>query len=432
MVSPHFPPDTGAATHRVRLIAPHLEEFGWVPTVLTVDPRDYEGRIDVELEAIVPATLEIRRVRALSPRWTRLVGVGDLGLRALWSLHRACRELLRSGGFDVLFVTIFPTYPALLGPMAKRWAPVPFVLDYIDPWVGAWGHTTGPGPGGRPDFKSRLSRKLSEILEPLAVRAADGITAVSEQTFRAVQNRIPESREVPAIEIPYGGEAADFEHLRLHKRPNTVFDSADGNFHLVYVGTLLPLGVGTLRAFLGAVRLLRQRKPDVYAKVRIHFVGTSNQTTRGVHEAVTCEARIIGVQDVVHEIPGRLDYLDALNVLVRSSAILLIGSSEPHYTASKLYPAILAKRPVLAAYHEQSTVVNILRHSTHPPSVRLVTYGDDQPAESRVEAIYGELEAQIMNAVYDPRDIDPRLLEEYSARSMARRLAGLFDRVTDA
>ena len=28
MVSPHFPPDSSAGTHRVRLLAPHLPEFG--------------------------------------------------------------------------------------------------------------------------------------------------------------------------------------------------------------------------------------------------------------------------------------------------------------------------------------------------------------------------------------------------------------------
>ena len=48
----------------------------------------------------------------------------------------------------------------------------------------------------------------------------------------------------------------------------------------------------------------------------------------------------------------RLDYLDALSVLTHASGILLLGSSERHYTASKLYPALLARRPLLALFHE--------------------------------------------------------------------------------
>ena len=34
MVSPHFPPDTTAGAHRVRLLAPHLAAHGWEPTVV--------------------------------------------------------------------------------------------------------------------------------------------------------------------------------------------------------------------------------------------------------------------------------------------------------------------------------------------------------------------------------------------------------------
>ena len=43
MLSPHFPPDSSAGTHRVRLLAPHLPEYGWQPIVVAVPPDRYEG-----------------------------------------------------------------------------------------------------------------------------------------------------------------------------------------------------------------------------------------------------------------------------------------------------------------------------------------------------------------------------------------------------
>ena len=49
MLSPHFPPDSSAATHRVRLLAPHLPEYGWEPIVVTAEPDGYEGPLDVEI-----------------------------------------------------------------------------------------------------------------------------------------------------------------------------------------------------------------------------------------------------------------------------------------------------------------------------------------------------------------------------------------------
>src|SRR4029077_9403858 len=52
VVSPHFPPDSSAASHRVRLLAPHLEEAGWSPTVVTLERSAYEGRLDPGLEGL--------------------------------------------------------------------------------------------------------------------------------------------------------------------------------------------------------------------------------------------------------------------------------------------------------------------------------------------------------------------------------------------
>ena len=58
--------------------------------------------------------------------------------------------------FDAVFITIYPSYPALLGPLLKGHFTFAFVLDYQDPWVGEWGRTAGPLTGGRPDLKSRV------------------------------------------------------------------------------------------------------------------------------------------------------------------------------------------------------------------------------------------------------------------------------------
>ena len=160
MVSPHFPPDSSAASHRVRLLAPHLPAAGWSPTVLTVRASAYEGRLDPELAALVPPSVRVERADAWPAAITRRAGLGDLGLRSFTGLRRACRSLLARERFDALFITIYPTYPALLGPMLKRRFAIPFVLDYQDPWVGAWGRTVGGGADGRPDWKSRASRQI--------------------------------------------------------------------------------------------------------------------------------------------------------------------------------------------------------------------------------------------------------------------------------
>lgn len=429
MVSPHFPPDTSAGAHRVRLLAPHLPRHGWVPTVISVDPRDYEGRLDPDLARLVPSDLHVVRARAWSPRWTRRLGIGDLGLRALRGLARGCSDLLRREHFDALFISIYPSYTAVLGPNLKQRFGIPFVLDYQDPWVGAWGQSVGGGPNGSPDLKSRLTRRVAQWLEPKVVRAADAITAVSARTYEDVQARNPAARRIPCTAIPLGGEPADFDWLRAHPRRNPYFDPQDGLCHVCYVGTLLPLGFETLRAVLKAAALLRTLQPAVYARLRLHFFGTSNQTSSDAPQRVLPVAREIGVTECVTEIAPRIDYLDALTVQTQAGAILMLGSSERHYTASKLYPGLLARRPLLAIYHEDSSVVEILRRTAQPPVARLISYGDRDRAESRVEAICQELSAIIQEGGSHLDQFDVNAAHEYSAEALAGALADVFDSV---
>ncbi len=429
MLSPHFPPDTSAGAHRVRLLAPHLPRAGWEPTVVTVDPRDYEGRLDPGLAGLVPADLRVIRSRAWPVRWTRAFGVGDLGLRALPGLLGTCTELLRREPFDALFITIYPTYPALLGPMLKRRFGVPFVLDYQDPWVGEWGKSVGGGPDGRPDLRSRLSRWLASRLEPRALRAADAVTAVSEETYAPLRLRYPWFRDVRCAAIPLGGEPADFEAVRRQVRANPYFDPKDGQVHLCHVGTVLPLGIETLRAVLQAAALLRDRDPALYRRLRLHCFGTSNQTAPNAPVRVLPLARALGVADRVTEIAPRIDYLDALTVLTQATAILMMGSTERHYTASKLYPGLLAERPILAVYHEASSVVEILKAVAAPPTARVVTYGDDTPPSTRVEAIHRELRQLVESPVYDAAAVNLDAAGAYSAAAGAGRLAVVLDQV---
>ena len=427
MVTPHFPPDSSAAAHRVRLLAPHLPEAGWTPTIVTLEPSAYEGRLDRDLEALVPSGLEIVRVPAWPYRMTRRVGLGDLGVRAFSGLRRACRRLLARERFDALFITIYPVYPALLGAGLKAEFGVPFVLDYQDPWVGAWGESVGGGVNGRPDWKSRAARTLGLWLEPRAVGAADALVAVSQGTLDGIIERMPAAARLPHGVIPLGFEPDDFESLRRRSPYVPRFDPSDGLVHLCYVGTLLPTGIDTLRLLLRALARARREDPAA-GRLRLHFFGTSNQSVAD-RDRVLPIARECGVAEWVSEAPGRLDYLEALSVLTHASAILLLGTSERHYTASKLYPALLAKRPILALFHEASSVLSILRTAASEPSVRVIAYGDGPPPEARVGEVACHLNAFAASCAYHPADVALDRAADVSARSLARQLAAVFDRV---
>ncbi|MBM3778636.1 MAG: glycosyltransferase family 4 protein [Acidimicrobiia bacterium] len=428
MISPHFPPDTSAAAHRVRLLAPHLPAFGWTPTVLTVEPDAYEGALDWDLSRLVPGSVEVVRARTWRARTTRRFGFGDLGLRALVGLRRTARRLLAGRRFDALFITIFPPYPAMLGRSLKARFDVPFVLDYQDPWVGAWGRDVGGGPGGRPDLRSRAARRLGERLEPRVVGAADAVTAVSVRTIDDIAYRLPDV--VPAVRaaLPLGFELGDRDAVDGALRANRQFDGRDGRVHLVYVGTVLPRGVSVLRALLSAVATLTGRQPAIRDRLRLHFFGTSNQRGAGQRPRVLPLAEELGLVTLVHEVPARIDYLDALRVQIDAHAVMLLGSDEPHYTPSKVFPALLSGRPLLAVYHEASSVVDLLAAC---PLATTITFPDGDAVAGRVASIAEVIDRLVREGpVSAERPVldDPRI-SRWSARSIAGDLARVLDAV---
>jgi glycosyltransferase involved in cell wall biosynthesis len=427
LVSPHFPPDASAGTHRARLLAKHLPREGWETTVVTVDPRDYEGVVDDELSQLVAPDLDVVRVRALPSNASRHVGIGDLGLRAYAGLKHACRRQLVRRHYDALLITIYPTYPALIGRRLKHRFGIPFVLDYQDPWVGAWGETVGGAADGSPDWKSRATRRIAEWFEPRVVAAADALSAVSDGTLDDVMGRLPGAAHKRRAAIPIGWDVDDW--TLADGTPSCLdFDPADGRLHLSYVGTLLPLGGPVFDVLFAALARLRASAPGVYASVRVHLYGTSNQTAGSPEPRALAAAARAGVADVISERPLRIRYIDALRMLRASSAVLVAGSTERHYTASKVFPAVLSQRPILAIFHEASSVTDILARVADASCDHVITFGDAGLDASHVERVADALRALAHDAGRcASRDL--RRIDSVSAAAGARTLANLLDTI---
>jgi hypothetical protein len=414
----------------MRLLAPRLAEHGWEPTVITIDARDLGTRNEPGLTDLIHRPIRVERVRALGGAKGRFLGVGDLGLRSLRALYRRSREILREGGYSAILITVPPHYTALLGPPLGRASGLPYVLDYQDPWVSAWGLTVGGGPGGRPDWKSRLSRWIALVSEPFAVREVAGLSAVSDGTLAGLLRRKPALTELPRAEVPLGGEPLDFDYARRNPRPNRFFDPSDGYFHAAYVGTLPPAGGRqVLKAFFGGLAMLFDRSPHLRSSLRFHFIGTSMQGQGDPAPIALPIARQMGVSDCVSEYPLRIDYLDALVVLTQAAALLLLGGTEGHYTASRIYPALLSGAPLLALYHEKSTVCEVLRRQGSRDGTHLVTFNDDVGLRSIATGVADALASMTVAPGGTKRPGLAPDLGGWTASALAGRLAGYLDQV---
>src|SRR5882724_4996098 len=357
IVAPHFVPSFLASVHRARLWAYHLPEFGWEPIILTTDPSYYECQVDWDLLDLLPEGLRVVKVKAFPTKPIRIVG--DVGLRSLPWYYSAIRELAAERKIDFLHITIPSFMAALLGPRVERTLGIPYGLDYIDPWVPE------TPTGDRFLSKAWVANGLSHLLEPIAVRRARLITGINNEYFASVLFRNPRLRSrVVTAGMPYGGSDLDFDALKRKPRKPFLFDPSDGKLHLIYAGALLPKAVDVLDRLMASLVLLRKRNPGLGERLRVHFVGTGlleGDPSRG-HMVQPFIDRY-GLQEIVSEMPSRIKYLDVLNHLELSSAVLVIGSTEIHYSPSKIYQGVMAQRPMFALLHEQSSAVSTLVES---------------------------------------------------------------------
>lgn len=419
IIGADFAPSSLPPALRVRFFVSHLREFGWEPTVITTDPRHYDCALDPEIEHLLPDGLRVIRTPALPRSITRLVGLGDLGARSMAYHWRVLRDLCRRGEVDLVFIPVPAYMPMVLGRRAHDRFGVPYVIDYIDPW-GSDYYWRVPRAQRPPKWLAAYA--TARLLERYTLRHVAHVVGVSRGTTETVRRRYPWIGEADTTEIPYGAESGDWDYIRHHPRRNQIFNPEDGRLHFASVGAYTEAMRPVLSAFFSGVQKARTEDAAL-ARVRLHFVGTSYSTGE---PCVSSIAREQGVEDLVEEHPQRVPYLDALQLLSDAHALLVIGSAEPHYTASKIFPYILARKPLLTVFHRDSSVIDIVEN-TQAGSV--VSFNAGDPLSGKIGEIAQRVrELAALASSHEPR-LQQQALEAYSTRAMTARLARVFDRV---
>lgn len=419
IVAPHFPPSNLAAVHRTRLFSKHLPDFGWEPVVVTVHHDYYEDALDWDLVELVPEDLRVERVGALPTEPFRLVG--NIAVRGFLPLLRRVLKITDQESIDFLYLPIPPHFAALLGRIVHAVRDVPYGIDYIDPWVQPPWH-----PDERLFNKHWVARQLARVLEPIAVRHASLITGVAEGYFEGVLERNPHLQEKSVTAaMPYGGEPDDHRAVSSLDAEPYLFQNDDDTLHFVYAGALLPKAMDPLNQVFRSIAEHRTRFEDVC----FHFIGTGTSPDDPEGYKVRPVAEEYGLWDsVVHEHPPRIPYLDALVHQEAADAVFILGSTEPHYTPSKVYQGVLAEKPIFAVLHQASTACDVVEETN---AGRVLRFDGSSDLDTVGCAFADEMFTfRTFANEFEPTQVDRSTFEEYSAHSVTKTLSNALDSAT--
>jgi glycosyltransferase involved in cell wall biosynthesis len=426
----HFPPTGGSGAQRPARLVRYLPELGYEPIVVTA-PGPAEERwtpVDDRLNSEVPPDTAVHRVSGPEPpsstgwrhrteRWLRL--------RDPWtrSWIAASTELgiaaAVDGDVDFVYAWMQP-YPS--GEAAAEIARAigkPWVADLGDPWA----------LDEMMIYPTALHRRLERRLMRRVLESAAAIVLSTPEAARRVRAEFPEFASRRVVVIPNGFDAGEFAA--------PVAPRLDDAFRIVHTGYFhTQIGLrqhrtAPLRRVLGgavahevdilgrspvflieAVERVRRVHPEIAARIELHFAGVLSPEDLAV-VARSPVTKVLGF--VSHE---------QSRALVRSADLLFLPMHDlpPGTRATvvpgKTYEYVASGRPILGAVPDGDARDLLEAAGT----ARLCRPRDVDGIAAAIVSAYDE--ACAGRSAPPP---DPALLARYDYRTLARRLAAVFD-----
>jgi Glycosyltransferase Family 4 len=420
IISPYFPPSNAADMQRIRMSLPYFKECGWEVEVVCVDEKHSEMVKDPLFSESIPKNIKIHFVSAFSKKWTSKFGLGSLALRSMWFYRRKVNQLIKKTHFDLIYfsTTQFPI--TILGNYWKQKFRIPYVIDMQDPWHSDYYKDK---PKDQRPAKYWFSYRLNKYLEPLAMKNIDGLISVSEAYINTLQECYPRIQNIPVAVITFGAFEKDFEIAKQEKNSlKPAFERKNGNIHIVYVGRGgHDMQDSLYLLFQGFKRGLAENS-ELFQKMRFHFIGTSYAPAGKGKPTILPIAIKLGLSEYINEQTDRIAFYQGIKTLLEADALLVPGSNDPKYTASKIYPYILAKKPLLAIFNPLSNASKII---VDCKAGKVVNMTDQKKA---IDDIYYFL-LSLTNSIPKSNNTNWEVFKEFTAENMTQKQCKLFDRV---
>jgi hypothetical protein len=166
--------------------------------------------------------------------------------------------------------------------------------------------------------------------------------------------------------------------------------------------------------------------PTLFSRIHFWFIGTSYAKAGTGRQTILPIAEKYEVASHVTEMPDRIPYFETLFLLNKASVLLVPGSTDTHYTASKIYPYILAEKPLLAVFNRQSSVLQVLRDIRYGRTVAFDNVEEDR------DVYVKECLAHLRMLLLDNEEragFDKAAFEPYTAKAMTAKQVEFFNQV---
>jgi hypothetical protein len=356
IISPYFPPVNAADMQRIRMSLLYFSDHGWNAEVVMVDENYTDMSIDALLLQSIPSTIKIHKVKALDKNWTSKLGLGSIALRSLWFYKQKVNRLLKAKKYDLIYfsTTQFPV--CILGAYWKKKFGIPYIIDMQDPWHSDY-YMDKPKAQRPPKYW--FAYRLNKYLEPVAIKNTNGLISVSEAYIDDLKNRYPIIKNIPAVTITFGAFEPDMQIAAENQKSFTnLLDTQLTN--IVYIGRG---GADMHRAIAPVFEALKKGLSDnkhLFEHLKLYFIGTSYAPAGQGKPSILPLAKQYGLEEHVVEITDRISYYHTLFTLQQADALFIPGSDDPKYTASKIYPYLLTKKPLLAIFNKASSAIKIM------------------------------------------------------------------------
>ena len=344
IIAYYFPPMGLSGVQRTVKFAKYLPQFGWQPTVLTVNPTGYYALDESLLKEVEEAGVEIVRTNSLDAnRLFRKKGVVKMPSERIrkvlqflgdtffipdtkigWKRRavRKAKEILQREQFDLLFATAPPHTDFLIGTALKKETKIPLVVDYRDSWL-QYPYKYFPTP---------LHRYLHYRLEKRVLKAADRVLVTHRRVKENLLKRHRSLQYHDVTILSQGYDPTDF-NVKPSERQQMPL-----RMRITHTGTFY--GGRNPSTILRALKNVLERHTQLRGRIEINFIGN----IRGEDQHLV---KTLGLQnDVIFQ--GYLEHKESVQQILSSDVLWFVLDND-YQTPGKLYEYFGARKPILAS-----------------------------------------------------------------------------------